>query len=162
MLSALRLAVAACLAGSVASFAPAAPGRLGSVSQLTAPALPLRRPAFCTSGCGFPLPPRALGHRPGSRACITAGAHGCGVNSLYVRVRACMCACVRVCVWSEVVYASLDGFVSYAAAPTRHLGRHSPTAVSSAVGIPEALFNFENVAVLPFWLLMVCSASLDS
>ena len=157
MLSALRLAVAACLAGSVASFAPAAPGRLGSVSQLTAPALPLRRPAFCASGCGFPLPPRALGHRPGEQ-----GMHNRGRAWLWCEQSLCARACVRACVWSEVVYASLDGFVSYAAAPTRHLGRHSPTAVSSAVGIPEALFNFENVAVLPFWLLMVCSASLVS
>ena len=93
MLSALRLAVAACLAGSVASFAPAAPGRLGSVSQLTAPALPLHRPAFCASGCGFPLPPRALGHRPGEQ-----GMHNRGRALLWCEQSLCARACVRACV----------------------------------------------------------------
>ena len=104
-------------------------------------------------------------------ACVRACACVCACACVRACVRVCVCACVRACVrvcvcacvrvWSEVVYASLDGFVSSAAAPTRHLGRHSPTAASSAVGISEALFNFENVAVLPFWLLMVCSPSLD-
>lgn len=33
--------------------------------------------------------------------------------------------------------------------------RFSPATVTMSAGLAEAAFNFENVAVLPFWLLMM-------
>ena len=92
MLSALRLAVAACLAGSVSCLHGCAGGLAGAL----APA-PTAAPSSCVLRLAVGLlPPRALGHRPGEQGMHTRGRAWLWCEQSHVHVRVCVCACVRV------------------------------------------------------------------